>query len=194
MNKSIFLIRHGQSTHNVVWETTGKDPVILDAPLSPAGHRQVAGARPLAQSLGVDLVVTSPLTRALQTAIGLFGDSAPFLVTPMHREKLSNGCDVGSDPAKLAETFPGIEFSHLPACWWYDHPERDPRGFAVEPPDVFAGRVSEFRGWIMARPEQRIAIIGHGMFFKHLAGTMFDNCVIMVWRPGDDAEVVPYAP
>lgn len=194
MNRDIFLIRHGQSTHNVIWEATGRDPVIFDAPLSPTGHEQVAQARPLAQRLGVELVVTSPLTRALQTAIGLFGDSAPFLVTPLHREKLSNGCDVGSDPASLTASFPGIEFSHLPPCWWYDHHERDPRGFAVEPPEVFAGRVGEFREWIMTRPEQRIAIVGHGLFFKQLAGILFDNCVIMAWRPGEAEQVTPYAP
>lgn len=194
MDKSLFLIRHGQSTHNVIWEATGRDPVIIDAPLSPLGHDQVAAARPLAQRLNVELVVTSPLTRALQTATGLFGTAAPYLVTPLHREKLSNGCDVGSDPATLAASFPGIEFAHLPACWWYDHHERDPRGFALEPPEIFAGRVGEFRHWVMARPERRIAIVGHGMFFKHLAGTMFDNCVIMAWRPGDPGEVEPFQP
>ena len=78
MAEDIFLIRHGQSTFNVHYETTGVDPLHFDAPLSPLGHEQVLHSRADAVALCVDLVVTSPLTRALQTAVGLFGDrSAP---------------------------------------------------------------------------------------------------------------------
>ncbi len=197
MPENIFLIRHGQSTHNLAYEATGVDPLHFDAPLSGLGHRQVEGARALALSLAVDLVVTSPLTRAIETAIGLFGQSAPMVVTPLHREKLSNGCDIGRDPAALSAAFPALDFGHLPACWWYDHPERDPRGFAVEPVEALTGRVRTFRDWLLALPQRSVAIVGHGMFFKHLTGTMFENCTIMTWRPGDkggSGELARYAP
>lgn len=156
MPEAIFLIRHGQSTHNAAWEATGVDPLHMDAPLSDLGRQQVMAARDLASRLDVELVVVSPLTRAIETAIGLFGDSVPMLVTALHREKLSNGCDVGRGPASLASAFPALDFNHLPDCWWYDHPERDPRGFALEPLEHFRARVDSFRQWLLAQPQRRI--------------------------------------
>jgi hypothetical protein len=48
---------------------------------------------------------------------------------------------------------------------------------------VFAARVGEFRAWLTARAEQRIAVIGHGTFFFHLAGVALANCGILRWSP-----------
>ena len=72
MAKGIYLIRHGQSTYNELFDSSGIDPVHFDAPLSRLGAKQVENARQAAKNLGAELVVTSPLTRALETAIGLF--------------------------------------------------------------------------------------------------------------------------
>lgn len=187
MSQSIFLIRHGQSTHNVAWEATGTDPLYFDAPLSELGRRQVMEAQAVARRLEVELVVTSPLTRAIQTAVSLFGNEVPLLITPIHRERLLNGCDVGRSPAALTADFPTLKFDHLPECWWYDSTERDARGFSVEPLESLAERVEAFQAWLPSLPQRRVAIVGHGAFFRHLTGTMFDNCAIMEWQAADGA-------
>ena len=76
MTKLVHLIRHGESTFNAAYQETGADPIDFDAPLSPTGHRQVALRRAAFDALAVELVVTSPLTRAIETALGLFGPRA----------------------------------------------------------------------------------------------------------------------
>lgn len=70
MPSRIFLIRHGQSTFNALYEIDGVDPMHFDARLSALGLEQVEQAREAAAALGVDLVVVSPLTRAIQTGPG----------------------------------------------------------------------------------------------------------------------------
>ena len=60
-----FLIRHGQSTFNELFDATGIDPLHHDARLTSKGRHQVVAAKEAAQRLGVDLVVVSPLTRAI---------------------------------------------------------------------------------------------------------------------------------
>ncbi len=181
MPAQVFLIRHGQSTFNEVFEATGVDPLHFDARLTELGHRQVAAARAYAQDLNPDLVVLSPLTRAIETGLGLFHpERAPIVVSPLHRERLGNSCDVGRAPQALAQDFPMLDFGHLETCWWHDG-EKDRRGVPVEPDDVFAARVAEFARWLSLRPEKCIAVVGHGTFLHRMTGRHFANCEIFEW-------------
>lgn len=177
--KKIDLIRHGQSTFNEAYEATGVDPLHFDARLTALGRRQVADAREGLMSRSYDLIVTSPLTRALETTLGIFGGRGiPIIVEPLHRECLESSCDVGRPPADLLAEFPGLAFDHLPDVWWHDSDERDPRGFAVETRDLVATRASEFKGWLAGRSEGSIVVVGHGTFFFHMIGRWMRNCEI----------------
>ena len=180
----IFLVRHGQSTFNAAWEESPTDPLHFDAPLSQLGRLQVEEARRRLSALPApNLVVCSPLTRAIQTALGLFGDTdARIEVTSMHRERLDNSCDVGRSAALLAHDFPMLSFSHLRDPWWHDA-ERDARNLSVEPEHVFAARVAEFRSWLPAQSAGVIFVVGHGTFFHRLTGRHFANCEIVRWSP-----------
>jgi broad specificity phosphatase PhoE len=70
----IVCIRHGQSTFNAAHRHGGGDPGLLDARLTELGHAQARAARDRLRSVPFDLVVVSPLTRAIETAAILFGD------------------------------------------------------------------------------------------------------------------------
>lgn len=181
MPKDIHLIRHGQSTFNAIFDLNGVDPLHFDALLSPLGVAQVAAARLAASRLAPDLIVVSPLTRAIETAIGLFGD-APMLISSLHRERLEHSCDVGRAPAALAREFPMLSFDGLADPWCYDG-EKGDRGVAVEPEHLFKERLADFTRWISARPERSIVVVGHGAFFRHLTGHPFRNCEIGKWSP-----------
>jgi glucosyl-3-phosphoglycerate phosphatase len=114
MPEYIHLIRHGQSTFNALFDLNRVDPLHFDARLSQIGIDQVAAARQAASEIPVDLVVVSPLTRALQTAVGLFSETAvPIIVTDLHRERLEHSCDMGRSPSALAAEFPMLTFDHL---------------------------------------------------------------------------------
>lgn len=183
MAEDVVLIRHGQSTFNVLFESNGIDPLHFDAPLSGLGARQVTNARQAAENLGAELVVSSPLTRALETAIGLFsGQPIPIIVSSLHRERLGNSCDVGRTPRVLVEAFPTLDFDHLDETWWHNE-DKDVRGVPVEPDHLFIPRVAEFSRWISNRPERTVAVVGHGTFFHRLTGRHLENCEFMKWRP-----------
>ena len=175
----ILLIRHGQSAFNAAYEETGQDPMLFDARLTAKGEAQVLAARQLLKDESFDLVVASPLTRALQTAFGIFDghQSNPrFVVEALHREHLESSCDVGRAPSLLIAEYPTLEFGHLAETWWHAHGEPNEHGFHVEPPESLSERISLFREFLVARPEKKIAVIGHGTFFYHLTGTFLQNC------------------
>ena len=126
--------------------------------------------------------MTSPLTRALQTAIGLFADhpSTPaILVSALLRERVENSCDVGRAPDQLLADFPSLSLAHLAEVWWHVEGVPDARGICVEPVERVKTRVAEFRTFLAARPEHSIAVVGHGTFFYHLTGTSLANCEIV---------------
>lgn len=176
--KSVFLIRHGESTFNAIYAQTLVDPWLIDAPLSPKGEAQVESARDKAQALAAELVVSTPFTRALQTARGLFGESHPLVIEPLHRERVTASCDIGRSPRLLAAEFPGLCFDHLGDPWWHCE-DVDDNGIPNEPVEAVHGRIAQFRDWLRARPEQRIAVVGHSAFFFHMTGHKFANCEIL---------------
>lgn len=179
--KPVILIRHGQSTFNLHYERTGEDPGHIDARLTPLGEQQALAARALLADDPVDLVVCSPLTRALQTAHLIFGErDVPIHVTCQHRERLESSCDVGRAPALLREDFPHLAFEHLDDPWWH-HIPGDDRPFVVEPVELFEDRVASFRAWLAAHEAERIAVVGHGTFFHALAGQWLRNCEVLRW-------------
>ncbi len=183
MVQDVYLIRHGQSTFNAAFEANGVDPMHYGARLSDRGAGQITQARRAAPGLGVNLVVASPLTRALQTVTGLFdGTPVPIMVSSIHVERLEHSCDVGRAPAVLSDEFPSLDFDHLADSWWHlgENGEGD---FAVEPEPVLMDRVAAFSQWNATRPEPAVAVVGHGEFFHRLTGRYMENFEIMHWTP-----------
>ena len=182
--RSITLIRHGESTFNAACVAAGDDPLLFDAPLTARGQQQVEAARLAMRTRPVEAVIASPLTRALQTALGIFGDHPfrPLIAVEIgHRERLESSCDQGRAPALLAKDFPMLSLSHLPDTWWHDEGEPNAHGIRVEPLDVMLKRMADFVETLRARPERHLAVVGHGTFFHHLTGRWFDNCEIVAW-------------
>jgi len=179
----VILIRHGQSTFNAVYEATGMDPGHFDAPLTELGHKQAHAARSILAEEPVDLVIASPLTRAIQTGLAIFGHrDLPFHVTCKHRERLESSCDVGRTPDALKQDFPHLAFDHLDDPWWHHEPGT-PGPFSIEPVDRFHKRVDAFRDWLGTHGDTRVAVIGHGTFFHALTGHWMQNCEILRWSP-----------
>ena len=182
MTKTIHLLRHAQSAFNEVHTDGGPDPMLYDAPLSALGHEQVAEARAAFKDLRFDVIIVSPLTRALQTATGIFGGhDAPMEVEALHREYLESSCDIGRHPRALSEDFPGLAFDHLDTAWWYSESEHhnhvESPVIVQEPMADFFDRVETFRANLLARPEERILVVGHATFFRQFSGgRRFANC------------------
>lgn len=180
--KTILCIRHGESTFNAAWRANPVDPLHFDAPLSETGRGQVAQARSALHRYPVEIVLASPLTRALQTARGLFDGhpSAPRIeVAPLLRERVENSCDIGRAPAALATDFPSVDLAHLEEAWWHREGTPDGRGICVEPIPVVQARAAQFKAQVAARPERVLALVGHGTFFFYLTGKVMANCEVV---------------
>jgi glucosyl-3-phosphoglycerate phosphatase len=172
----VYLIRHGQSEFNAA-PHHGQDPMIFDAPLTELGQAQAMRVREEVKGLGIKHVISSPLTRAIQTALTIFEGSAPITIETTHREWLTHSCDVGRSPDVLAGEFPDLAFGHLDQHWWHEGPVNE-NGVPVEPEQTFHARVKTFDDVLAAAETRPVAIVGHGNFFQEMIGRMMENCEV----------------
>ncbi|KAF3358686.1 hypothetical protein VdG1_05240 [Verticillium dahliae VDG1] len=97
----IYLVRHAEAEHNI-----SKDFTIRDPPLTTAGKAQASTlAATLPEPASIDVVITSPLTRTLQTTIAGFphlargGETggAQLIIDADLQERSNLPCDTGSE-------------------------------------------------------------------------------------------------
>ena len=146
----------------------------------------------------IELLVSSPLSRALHTSEIAFGggvirEDIPRLVLPLARERLYLSSDVGRHKAELAKDFPAWNYELLEdnQAWWYVHPkdqtyeEWRPEGvYAIEgePPEVFKQRMRDLRQWLHDRPEKVICLVCHFKVCRALTGIEFGNCDVRFFQ------------
>lgn len=175
-----------------------------DSPLSAIGQRQ---AKALAQNRpsflnDCELVVTSPLRRALQTLeIGIRPhlDEQPIIALPEAAERLYLVSDQGRPVEQLRQEFEFVDFTsgfvNKPVDpWWFHHKEDDTTAECVEwrpagqgqcyacpgePPHVFDARMESLYQWLKGRPESSIAVVCHWGVIDWFLDDDFDNCQ---WR------------
>lgn len=172
--RTVYLIRHAEAQHNVEEEYD-----IPDAPLTEKGQHQAAQLLEKYPELTEEgtkpqIVLVSPLTRTIQTAITGFKFKDPStMIIPMAelQERSSMPCDTGSELCVIRKKFPDLDFTHVPENWnckqgeWASHEE------------ALVARSDKLRNLLGERTEERIAIISHGSFISHLLGEKqrFDN-------------------
>ncbi|TXG52619.1 hypothetical protein EZV62_021788 [Acer yangbiense] len=207
--KVLHLVRHGQGIHNVEGEKGNHvllSDEFFDAHLSPLGRQQVDNLRKQVQSCGlakkIDLVITSPMSRTLQTAVGVFGseghsmtvkeengakstlNSPPIVAVELCRERMGlHPCDKRGSISEYQSNFPAIDFklakSEDDILW-----KADTRETMKEVTD----RGKKFIEWLWTRQEKEIAVVSHGIFLQEILHTLvndpsmnttrFQNCEI----------------
>ncbi|KAJ0085688.1 hypothetical protein Patl1_08716 [Pistacia atlantica] len=174
--KILHLVRHGQGMHNVAAEKSVEallSPKLFDAPISTLGWQQVANLRKHVFASGmlkrIELVVTSPQSRAMQTAVGVFGCEShtyeygldtctpPVMVANDHR----NATPALNCPPILA--FEKCR-DRMMECEEDDLWNPDVR----ESLEEISARMVEFMQWLWTRPEKEIVIVSHGVVLQHL--------------------------
>ncbi|KAI7474010.1 hypothetical protein KC357_g5356 [Hortaea werneckii] len=166
-NSRIILTRHAQAEHNV-----DLDYSIPDAPLTPLGKKQAATLAPQIKELAkeVDLVVSSPLKRTLQTtklgwapALERLGIEN-VICLPQAQECNAHPCDTGS-PKEVLEAeseFAGFDLSGLTPDWI------SKKGFYAADPTSLANRAKWVRQWLRDRPEKTIVLVAHGDVLRRI--------------------------
>ena len=182
--KQVFFVRHAEGTHNRdsralpdFFQGRHTSPEYVDARLTDVGEKQChALAQQVAQNdgYGIELAVTSPLTRTLQTAelaFGLVGPEKrpPFVATELARERIAEfTSDQRRSISVLRREFPFVDFSeceHDEDVWFAQRKETHPSPYDSH---LCKDRALEFLDWLHARKEQRIAVFTHWVFLQHL--------------------------
>ncbi|KAK3145194.1 hypothetical protein QOZ80_4AG0325220 [Eleusine coracana subsp. coracana] len=206
--KTIYLVRHAQGIHNVEGEkdfNAYMSQSLFDARLTPLGWKQVDGLREYVKKCGlakkIELVISSPLLRTMQTAVGVFGgenytdgvsapplmvenaghsgrpavsslNCPPFLAVETCREHLGvHPCDQRRSISEYRTLFPAIDFSLI---------ENDED--VLWEPDVreanetVATRGMKFIDWLWTREENEIAIVSHSGFLFHTLSMYSKEC------------------
>lgn len=139
-SKELILIRHGVTNMNCYLRTCPYgtpgfvDPGDFDTRLTAEGVAQAEGLQPRLQAAHaaapIELLISSPLTRALQTATAALGPTLADCVrqeaSPLIAERRWLSSDVGRAPgAGLATEFPkfGPSLEALPDRWWWEGDE-----------------------------------------------------------------------
>ena len=153
--KELWLVRHAEGEHNVKGA-----PYQFDPPLTATGAAQAADARrrclPGRGGACVDLIVASPLRRALQTARAVFGgEGCERLAVEDLRERAATGCNWRRAAHEIQDDFPEFDLAAVP-------PGLDPHLNSMhEPSGDLRERTLRFLRWLSRQPEQRVAVVTH---------------------------------
>jgi len=160
--KLVYLIRHGESLGQKASRSARQsDPALQDCGLSDVGIQQ---ASKLGNSLSVDLVISSPLQRALQTSLTAFGPATPILCHYHLREigsPIPENC-----PRRMAHVLEDLKRLNLDTSC-LDYEKLQPPGWpdsSNDAPKVVRSRdhIPNIFKWIAShRPEQTIAVVCH---------------------------------
>lgn len=153
--KTIYGIRHGQAWHNVLFDTIGTDAYTnwQDTTLTAEGMQQAALQKPP----DVDLVLVSPLMRALQTAELMFPKTPQIALEclkeyPQHTEL----CNKRSCASLLIRAFPNVNFEDLETEFQNWPTKTDP-----------TENIESVKMFIEAFPSKKIAIVSHSTWLKY---------------------------
>ena len=182
--RTVLLIRHAQALHNA------GDAVAVDPWLTAAGRKAAAALRPHAGR--VDLVVASPLARALETAALAFGDKDGLLASPSAAASRRRGAAAQAAPLMVSRGAGRAAVRPKPGVAYICHPDlletdlglpsdrigpgteaafpgwqrvqiaADAAPPPPEPAASVAARAARFLAWLATRTEPRVAVVAHG--------------------------------
>ena len=169
----IYLVRHGESWHNHFYEMNIKNPPIKDPPLTLKGKIQAYNIREPVKKIDADLIVSSPLTRAIQTTL-LIRTKEKVVITSLHTETMTSQGDIGTPKSELKEKYKNLNFDYIEdEIWWYPS-EKEPQDSVKKRVELF----KQFLKYLESLKFEKIIVVGHSNFFWYLLGRKPSNCEI----------------
>ena len=166
---NLYLIRHGEAIHNVLFKQVGMktffDTDFYDTKLTNLGHNQAINLGETWEEINkIDLVLVSSLTRTLQTAQNIFKGKNVKMISLDCLKEYPQGlhtCNKRDSKNKLENKFPNIDFTNLDSVndeMW------DPNN--VESIDSLLLRINKMYDFIETSNCKNIAIVGHNSFIS----------------------------
>lgn len=206
MPPTVIIVRHAQGYHNV-----GNQWRLYDAVLTPVGKQQcdhLSKTFPFHDK--VDLMVSSPLRRTIQTAVLSFGPvlarkEVPFLLHPKAQEVSERNCNVGFNKERLKHEVRKLfenkelgfdlegrlDYEGVVDGW------NSKEGYWGPDKAVVEQRAADMRSWLFERPEKTIVLVTHGAFLHYFTedwegfhsniGSAYHNCEVREFTFTDDS-------
>src|SRR5262249_48452496 len=183
---AMILVRHGQSEFNVVFSATRRDPGIRDPRLTAEGRRQAKAAADALAGHGIQRLIASPYSRALETAEIVAAQlDISIVVDPLVGERAAFACDVGTPRGGLKARWPHLELDHLEEEWWPALEESE---------DGLSARCAAFRAHMRSQPDwASVAVVSHWGFIRGLTGLTVQNGTVLridPHRPEAEPEIL----
>lgn len=207
--RKVHFVRHAESMFNEIHHRNlnlpaPRDLSLIDATLSATGKLQAEKAKDEVAQLHVDIAITSPFQRAIETCLIIHGDEN-VLVAPLCQERFESVCDIGSTKTQLVKKYPSLDFSELQNdIWWYVGVSGSPvknistveqviklwqsKEDTTESAEHLKARAEKFYQFLIERPENNILVVSHSHFLKRFLEWQF-GCKNDVIR---NAEVLSY--
>lgn len=126
---------------------------LVDAPLTPLGREQIVDR---GESLGVDVVLTSPMARTLESAVLAFPQGTSIMALPELRPRVGPHRHSKRSPrSTLERRFPSVDFSRI------EHEEDMLWSVRDEPRGSLEERAGGFLDFAFSRPDSSIAVMTH---------------------------------
>ena len=162
----VFVVRHGQSRHNLENKASGWS----DSPLSELGHAQASALAPVFEGMKFDRVFSSDLLRAIQTAGHVLPGCEPELSGKLR--EISVGNVSGTYRPELVEKYGEVFTSAVSG--------HDFTAFGGENDDMVYERVSSFMKFLETLEGcENVAVFGHAgtvhAMVNYVLKTRFEN-------------------
>jgi broad specificity phosphatase PhoE len=148
-----------------------------DTPLMHEGVNDVAKLRQNWYDINkIELVVVSPLSRTLSTADLLFKNkNVPILALDelLEYPQSYQRCNMRDMIGNLVRIYPRINFDNIDSN--IDFNFIDEKREEKEEIKYLENRILDFRKWVIKRPENNIAVVGHSSYFNYMINSMVDD-------------------
>ena len=178
MIKNLYCIRHGESTHNVLYKTEGMKAFFnknyYDTKLTDIGHNQSINLGNTWNDKNImDIVLVSPLSRTLQTAVNIFkGTNVKIIALDCLKEypQGKHTCNKRDTKNNLVNKFPEIDFSLLDSNEDEMWSETE-----IESIQSLLDRMNEMYDFIDENNYTNIALVGHNSFISMVKDQRFNR-------------------
>jgi len=140
----VHAVRHGQSEYNLL-RLCNDDPA-RPVPLTPLGRAQAAGAGATLGGRGIEVIYSSPLPRARETAAIISEHIGATVITDPRLADIRSGCE-------------GRPVAEYQAAIAHDPLHARPNG--GESLLDYRARVTGFLDWLAAQPHATVALVAH---------------------------------